>query len=195
MKTFPWLFRFSFISHPSVCCSPDQRQDSVRGLGWRGRHHNQRLPQQHQLPQHLDVEEDGVEAPAQRGGGTTGGVRRQSGRVSLQYRKADSRWRHMRGGGRDRAWISPEEVDFVDGRQHDGHLTVALEQTESRLSSTNYLFIYFHPKYVTSVCVTSVCLYLRGLDQLWSSRFVVRRRDANLHKKVYQIFYKNICKT
>lgn len=100
------------------------------------------------------------------GGHTTGGVRRQSGRVSLQYRKAHSRWRHMRSGGRDRAWISPEEVDFVDGRQHDGHLTVALEQTDSRLSSTNYLFIYFHPKYVTSVCVTSVCLYLRGLDQL-----------------------------
>lgn len=33
-------------------------------------------------------------------------------------------------------WISPKEVNFMDGWEHDGHLTVALEKTET-LSTEN----------------------------------------------------------
>lgn len=53
--------------HGCLFHPPDQSQHSVRGLGWRWCHDDQRLPQQHQLPQHLDVEEDWVETPGGRG--------------------------------------------------------------------------------------------------------------------------------
>lgn len=36
-------------------------------------------------------------------------------------------------------WISPKEVDFMDGWEHNGHLTVTLEKTET-LSTENGIF-------------------------------------------------------
>lgn len=44
---------------------PDKSQHGLRGDGGRGRHDDQWFPEQHQLPQELQVDEDRLETPAQ----------------------------------------------------------------------------------------------------------------------------------
>lgn len=84
------------------------------------------------------MEEDGVETP-----GRTKNAKVQTEEsflVPLQYQNCTA------GGDKSEEsknigdlWISPKEVDFMDGWEHNGHLTVALEKTET-LSTESYIF-------------------------------------------------------
>lgn len=44
---------------------PDKSQHGLRGDGGRRRHDDQRFPQQHELPEDVQVDEDRLETPAQ----------------------------------------------------------------------------------------------------------------------------------
>lgn len=83
------------------------------------------------------MEEDGVETP-----GRTKNAKDQtelSFLVPLQYQKRTAGDKSEESKNAGDLWISPKEVDFMDGWEHNGHLTVSLEKTET-LSTENYIF-------------------------------------------------------
>lgn len=84
--------------------------------------------------------------------------------------------------------ISPEQVDFMDGREHDGHLAVTLKNTNPLLDAcvcvcvvTAMLFYCSGER--TAPRFMCVCAYLCRLDQLRGSGFVVTSRDSNLQQQ------------
>lgn len=103
------------------------------------------------------------------------------GRKSCCSTSTDQHW--PTGGSRglqkacERKQASPEEVDLMDGWQHDRHLTVSLKQKKKQTFNSSWEDIW--KKCSQNKTVT---LHLSWLDQLGGSWFVVAGRDSNLQK-------------